>query len=116
MDTMVSACKAWGAWRNVRKDLLPRTLEDLDIVFNLCSRRASDRALTVNQLIANCLGSRNTVLRRLRALIDSGFVLIRASVADRRLRELALTRKGERLVRKAASSLRTLAADVRARR
>ena len=116
MDTMVNACKAWGAWRNVRKDLLPRTLEDLDIVFNLCAQRASDRALTVNQLIANCLGSRNTVLRRLRALIDSGFVSIRASVADGRLRELALTKKGERFARKATSSLRTLAAAVRARR
>ena len=36
MDTMVSACKAWGAWRNVRKDLLPADSQDLDIVFNLC--------------------------------------------------------------------------------
>ena len=116
MDTIANSCKAWGAWRNVRKDLLPRTLEDLDIVFNLCERRASDRAVTVNQLIANCLGSRNTVLRRLRALIDSGFVSIRAPVADRRLRELALTKKGGRFVRKAASSLRALAAAVRARR
>ena len=116
MDTMVNACKAWGAWRNVRKDLLPRTLEDLDIVFNLCARQASDRALTVNQLIAKCLGSRNTVLRRLRALIDAGFVSISASVADRRLRELALTKKGERFVQKAASRLSTLATAVRAHR
>ena len=116
MDTMVNTCKAWGAWRNVHKDLLPRTLEDLDIVFNLCAQRASDRALTVNQLIANCLGSRNTVLRRLRALIDSDFVSIRASVADGRQRELALTKKGERFARKATSSLRILAAAVSARR
>jgi DNA-binding MarR family transcriptional regulator len=116
MDTMVNACKAWGAWRNVHKNLLPRTFEDLDIVFSLCARRAGDRALTVSQLIANCLGSRNTVLRRLRALIDSGFVLIRAPIADRRLRELALTRKGERFARKATAGLRTLAAAVRERR
>jgi DNA-binding MarR family transcriptional regulator len=116
MRTLIHACKTWGIWRSVQRNLLPQTLEDVDIVFNICARSGGARALTVNQLIARCMASRNTVLRRLRALIDTGIVSIRASAADGRLRELGLTRKGVRLVRKATISLRRLGAAMRTSR
>ena len=110
MNTLINACKTWGIWRSAQSNLLPQTLEDVDIVFNICARSGGDRLLTVNQLVADCAASRNTVLRRLRALIDTGIVSIRASAADGRLRELGLTRKGVRLVRKVTLSLQRLGA------
>ena len=116
MKTLIHACKTWGIWRSAQINLLPQTLEDVDIVFNICARSGDARALTVNQLIARCRASRNTVLRRLRALIETGIVSIRASAADGRLRELGLTRKGVRLVLRVATSLQRLGAAMRASR
>jgi CTP-dependent riboflavin kinase len=116
MSTLIHACKTWGIWRSARRNLLPQTLEDVDIVCNICARSDGDRLLTVNQLIARCTASRNTVLRRLHALIDTGIVSIRASAADGRLRELDLTRKGVRLARKATLSLQRLGAAMRTSR
>jgi DNA-binding MarR family transcriptional regulator len=110
MNALVHACKTWGIWRTAQRRLLPQTLEDVDIVFNICAHRGDKRSITVNQLIARCIASRNTVLRRLRTLLDGGIVAMRASDSDRRLRELVLTKKGMRLVRKATASLQRLGA------
>lgn len=116
MKALIHACKTWGIWRSAQRNLLPKTLEDVDIVFNICARSGGDHSMTVNQLIASCIASRNTVLRRLRALIDSGIVSMRASSTDGRLRELSLTKKGVGLVRKASASLRRLGAAMRTSR
>ena len=113
MNALIHACKSWGIWRATQRRLLPQTLEDVDIVFGICAHRRNKRAITVNELIARCIASRNTVLRRLRALIDAGIVAIRASESDRRLRELVLTQKGVRLVRKATASLQQLGLAMR---
>jgi hypothetical protein len=110
MKTLIHACKTWGTWRSAQRNLMPQTLEDVDIVCNICARQGDRRSITVSQLVANCIASRNTVLRRLRALIDSGIVSMRTSATDRRLRELALTQKGVRLARRAAGSLQRLGA------
>jgi DNA-binding MarR family transcriptional regulator len=113
MNTLIHACKTWGVWRTAQRRLLPHTLEDVDIVFGICAHRGDERSITVNQLIDRCIASRNTVLRRLRALIDGGIVAIRASDSDRRLRELVLTQKGVRLVRKATASFQQLGMAMR---
>ena len=113
MKTLIHACKTWGAWRTTQRRLLPQTLEDVDIVFGICAHHGDKGSITVNQLIARCIASRNTVLRRLRTLIDGGIVAIRASESDRRLRELVLTQKGVRLVRKATASFQELGIAMR---
>jgi predicted transcriptional regulator len=113
VTSLFRACRIWGVWRSVHRNLMPQSLEDVDIVFNICSRRADQRSITVNQLVAGCVGSRNTVLRHLRALVDSGIVSIRDSVDDKRFKELALTKKGVRIARRVASSLRRLGAEMR---
>ena len=115
MKALIHACKTWGIWRSAQRNLLPQTLEDVDIVFNICAHSSDDR-ITVNQLIASCIASRNTVLRRLLALIDSGIVSMKASATDGRLRELSLTKKGVGLARKATASLKRLGAAMRASR
>ena len=94
---------------------MPQSLEDVDIVFNICAHRGSERSITVNQLVAGCVGSRNTVLRHLRALVEQGIVSIQASTADKRFRELELTKKGVRLVQRATNNLKRLGAKMRER-
>jgi DNA-binding MarR family transcriptional regulator len=110
--TLVQACRTWGIWRNMQRSMLPQTLEDVDIVFAICARRNA-RSLSVSRLIAECVGSRNTILRRLRALIDQGLVSMETSAADRRSRDLMLTRKGILLAKKTAGNLRKLGTVLR---
>jgi DNA-binding MarR family transcriptional regulator len=99
----------------MQKNMLPQTLEDVDIVFAICARRDA-QPLSVSQLIAECIGSRNTILRRLRELIDQGLVSMKTSAADRRSRDLMLTRKGVLLAQKTAASLRKLGTVLRGSR
>ena len=113
MSSLIRNCKVWGLWRNFHRGLMPQSLEDIDIVFNICSR---GRPITVNKLVDSCIASRNTVLRHLRVLIDNGIIAMNSSAGDRRFRELSLTRKGVGLVHRATSSLRKLGAAIRMRR
>jgi len=109
-----NACRTWGIWRKFHKNIVPQSADDVDIVFNICANRSQGRAVTVNQLVANCVASRNTVLRHLRALIERGIVSMKRPASDGRIRELGLTRKGISLVHKAANSLKQLGAAIRA--
>jgi DNA-binding MarR family transcriptional regulator len=112
MARLAHACRTWGIWRNMQKSMLPQTLEDVDIVFAICACRKAE-PLSVSRLIAECIGSRNTILRRLRELMDRGLVSMKTSAADRRSRDLVLTQKGVLLAKKTAASLRKLGAVLR---
>jgi hypothetical protein len=100
-------------WRNFHKDLMPQKIEDIDIVVNICERREDGDSITVDQLVASCTSPRNTVLRRLHALISHGIVSMKAPLTDRRFRELSLTKKGVGLVRKVGSGLKRLGTAIR---
>ena len=115
MPTLIHACKMWGAWRSFHKGLIPQTLEEVDIVFNICARREDASPLTVNQLVASGISPRNTLLRRLSALIDRGIVARTPQADDKRYRILTLTKKGVGLVRRAANSLKRLGMAIRTR-
>lgn len=87
---------------------MPQKLEDIDILVNICERREEGHSITVNQLVASCPSPRNTVLRRVHALVSQGIVSMKAPLADKRYRELSLTKKGVGLVRGAANGLKRL--------
>ena len=113
MATLIQACKTWGTWRRFNKSLIPQTIEDVDIVFNICSRGEDGCPLTVNQLVASGISPRNTLLRRLRVLIERGMVAQTPQPDDKRYTELSLTKKGVGWVRRAANSLRRLGMSMR---
>jgi DNA-binding MarR family transcriptional regulator len=94
---------------------MPQTLEDIDLVVNICAHSKGGGAMTVNELVASSVAPRNTVLRRLHALIAKGIVSMKTSLTDKRFRELSLTQKGLGLVRRAANALAQLGAGVRKR-
>jgi DNA-binding MarR family transcriptional regulator len=81
--------------------------------FSLLVAIAAMQPVSMNDLAARAVMDRTTLTRNLRPLQDAGLVTV-ATGADRRRREIALTRAGARTVAEAAAHWRQAQADMRA--
>jgi DNA-binding MarR family transcriptional regulator len=105
MAALADICKVLGEWRNVQKYA---DADDVDILFNICS----NHEVTVKQLLLTSAGSRSTILRRLRSLVERGLVTADPVARDRRARQLNLTAKGMRWATQIVQSLKGLSQTV----
>src|SRR3982751_3353786 len=110
MERIAHACRIWTKWRSFQKRLLPfiQTLDDLDILLEICSQHGEVRPVTMMGLVRAGISPPNTLRRHLRVLITSGIVQAKRSKDDRRVTELSLTSRGDRLVKAAVAQLKTL--------
>jgi len=107
MERIAHACRIWAKWRSFQKRLLPfiQTLDDLDILLEICSQHGDVRPVTMMGLVRAGISPPNTLRRHLRALISNGVVLAKRSKQDGRVTELSLTSRGVRLVNTAVAQL-----------
>jgi hypothetical protein len=105
MAVLADICKVLGEWRNVQKYA---DADDVEILFNICS----NHEVTVKQLLLSSAGSRSTILRRLRSLVERGLVTANPVARDRRARQLNLTAKGMRWATQIVQSLEGLSQTV----